>query len=246
MHRALFKILVVLGLGLGLTFTSTPVAGASTPTADRTTVVAAQTAPDCAAQEAALAKARANYGSRVSTAKKVRNILAKAQRAEKRAKTRKAKKARHAKVVKVSKQFKAEMVKVRAGLAVVRIHQDRVTSCKNVVPTGPTASPIQTLCDAGVPQEICDILGQLVPGGSTASPLYLLCQSAPQAKPLCDLISAGTAPNPADLLNVVNTVLGALGLGDLLDDLLDGLGLGTVLDLDDLLGLLDLLGGLLP
>ncbi|MCX6400524.1 MAG: hypothetical protein NTX33_11415 [Propionibacteriales bacterium] len=247
MHRALFKILVVLGLGLGLTFTSTPIANAGAPAADRAVRSAAAQAPDCSAKEAALDKARDNYGKRKSTLKKVRNALAKAKRAEKRAKTKKVKKARHARVVKLSKRVKSERAKVRAARAAVAIHKERVIDCRNSgTPTGPTASPIQTLCDAGVPQEICDILAGLVPGGSTASPLALLCSSAPQAAPLCDLISTGTAPDPADLLDVVNTVLVALGLGGLLDDLLGGLGLDSVLDPNDLLDLLDLLGGLLP
>lgn len=246
MHRALFKILVILGLGLGLTFTSMPQAFADAPAARATTAVPAQATPDCSAREAALAKARDNYGQRVSTAKKVRNILAKAERAEKRAKSKKVKKVRHARVVEVRQRLKEERARVRVAKARVEINKDKVITCRNSVPTGPTASPIQTLCDAGIPQEICDTLAALVPSGSTASPLALLCANAPQAQPLCDLISTGTAPDPAVLLEVVDQILGALGLGDLLTELLDGLGIGDILDPTDLLDLLDLLGGLLP
>ncbi|WP_435771234.1 hypothetical protein [Nocardioides sp. SYSU DS0651] len=239
MHRALIRILVGLAVTLGLALTSagTTAASAAPAAPER----AAALAPDCSAKEAALAKSRAKYGQAVREARHARNALTKAQRDERKAKTRKAKKAKHKVVVRKQKRLKTERSQMRTQKRYVEAHKARVISCRNSQsPTNPTASPIQTLCTAGVPQAVCDALAGLV--DPLAEPLTTtigqLCTAAPEAQPLCDLLLSGTTPDPASLLDVLDTVLAALGL----DGLLGGLGLGDVLEDTGLQDLLDLLG----
>ena len=82
---------------------------------------------------------------------------------------------------------------------------------------------IQALCDAGVPQQICDALAGEAGGLPTDVTIDELCEAVPEAQPLCDAFAGGT-PDATTLLAVLEGVLLALGLGDLLD-LLGGLPL---------------------
>lgn len=264
MHRALIKILVGLAVALGLTLTSTPVAQAAPAVvAER---ASSSAAASCAAEQAGLARAKQNHGRAVRAARHARNALAKAKRAEAKAETRKARKAKHKVVVRATKRLKKARAKRARKARAVKAHRAVVARCQTSTPGQPTrisqSSPIQALCDAGVPSEVCDVLGGLlgglVPAGTNplAVPLGQLCSLAPEAKPLCDLLS-GQTPDLAAFESILSDLaaqldptlveaaltglLGQLGLADLLDPS----SLGLIQDvLDTVLGELGL-GGLL-
>ncbi|GAA4807216.1 hypothetical protein ACFQ0K_01965 [Nocardioides caeni] len=242
MHRAVIKILVVLALALGLGLTSASASSAAPAAAP------AAKAGDCTNQASAVAVARRNYNRQVSQQRRAQRVHANAVRAERKATGRKAKRAAHTRVVRAKNRVAAERRDVRVSKNRVVRAKRNLSNCRNNggPDTSPTSSPIQTLCDAGLPQTICDGLASLLPtGGTTANPLSLLCAQVPEAQALCNLISTGTAPDPQDLLEVIETVLDDLGLLDLISGLLNGLGLGSLLggsELDDLLDLLGFLG----
>jgi hypothetical protein len=238
MTRNLIKILVGLAVALGLTLTSAPDVQAA-PAADGLAVRAA--APDCSAKEAALAKSRAKHGQFVRAVHHARNDLRKAKRAEHRAKTRKAKRAKHKVVVREHKQLRRAKAREQKQKRFVRAHQVQVNSCRNS--STPATSPIQTLCDAGIPQDVCDALADVVTPGAdpVTTTIAQLCAAAPtEAAPLCDLFSGiGEVPlDPATLTDVLTTVLTTLGLGDLLSQL----GLDSLIDQDVVTSLLNELG----
>ncbi|MBM9461246.1 hypothetical protein JK386_15190 [Nocardioides sp. zg-536] len=262
MHRALFKIIVGLAVALGLTLAATPGATAA-PAAP----AQAAAAPDCTAAQNAYNQSARSHTAAVKAAKsaqtklkKLKKKLKKAKVSHKKAKSKKAKKAKAKKVKKLRKQVtkarsdRDARTKYAQRTAVTRNYSaGALQRCRSGAPATGKDSPIQALCDAGLPQQVCDELAKLVPGGSSASPIGALCAQAPQAKPLCDLLG-GQVPadfDPADLLEVLQTVLGTIGLGDLLGQLPGGAGgLGDLLpetgltDLLDALGLSALLGGL--
>ncbi|MDP3894961.1 hypothetical protein, partial [Nocardioides sp.] len=78
-----------------------------------------------------------------------------------------------------------------------------------------TGSPIQALCDAGLPQEVCDALGGLIPGASAGSPI--LAQSdAGIPQEVCDALGGDFDPSqldPSVLEALLKSVLDLLGLG---------------------------------
>jgi Skp family chaperone for outer membrane proteins len=242
MSRALFKMILGLAVALGLTFAAAPIAGA-TATTGVTTQAAAT--PDCRTQEAANAKANANYNKANADVAKAKAKVAKLKK-----KLKKAQRAHHAKQV---KKLKKRLKKAKKSLKAKRSYRDRsavtrsytadaLARCKAGTPATGSASPIQALCDAGLPQALCDALAGLIPGGSTANPADLLCAQVPQAKPLCDALNGGLpggAPTtPQDLLDIVRGLLTTLGLGGLVDQL----GLTGVIDQTGLQVLLDKLG----
>ena len=248
MHSALIRILVGVGVGLGLTLTSATTATAAPAPSDR--AVAEASGPDCSAQSAALSRARNNYGQRMRVFKRARNAVLKAQRAEKRAKTRKSKRARHKVVVRAQKRLKTQRTKLRRARANVATRKAALNRCRNTPappPAEPTpASPIQALCDQGVPQEVCTELAVLA-GGTLQTTLGELCTAQPDLASLCDVL-AGTVPDSPELEGLIielhsilgidhegflDDVLGEIGLTDLigqsaLDELLESLGLGDL------------------
>lgn len=246
MNRALFKIFIGLAVAFGLTFASAPVATAA-PSADR---LAAAAAPDCTVQQSAHAKATNAHTAAAADAKaanhKVKKFKKKIKKAKKADAPRKKIKKLKKKLKKAKKARTAKVAYARTVAVTTTYTSSALSRCQTGAPATGNNSPIQALCDAGVPQPLCDALAGLIPGGSTANPIGLLCAQFPQAQPLCDLIGAGLPTDPADLLDLIEGLLVTLGLGDLLDtiglgDLLGTLGLDALLDL---LGLGGLLGGL--
>jgi hypothetical protein len=259
MNRALFKMILGLAVALGLTLGAAPIASAS-PAAPAAPAAAAQ-APDCSAQVAANNRANASYASANASVKAAQAKVTKLKKKIKKAKKHHAKKQvrKLNKKLKKAKQSLREKKQYRDRVAVTRSYTQRsLARCQAGTPAQGADSPIQALCDAGIPQALCDALAGLIPGGSTANPVGLLCAQFPQAAVLCDAISAGLPTDPADLLDLVetlaktlgldgvlNTVLGSLGIGTL-GDLLSGAGAGSLIStLTDLLNQLGL-GGLLP
>lgn len=87
-----------------------------------------------------------------------------------------------------------------------------------------------SLCGTGLPlpAEICDALGG--EGIPTDVPLDQVCAALSVVQPLCDALEGGGLPaDPEDLTGLLSPILDALGLGDLLDDLLGGLLGGGIL-----------------
>lgn len=91
---------------------------------------------------------------------------------------------------------------------------------------------LQSLCDAGIPQQICDALGGAAAPGDVS--LDTFCGLVTAAQPLCDAFTGagGALPTDADalvaLLEPLAPVLDALGVGSVLDQLIDDL-LGGIL-----------------
>jgi hypothetical protein len=247
MHSALIRILVGVGVGLGLTLTSATTAATAAPAfSDR--MVAQAAGPDCSAQAAALSRARNNYGQRMRVFKQARNAVLKAQRAEKRAKTRKAKRAKHRVVVRAQKRLRTQRTKLRSARANVATRKGALNRCRNTPPPPPPAeptpaSPIQALCDQGVPQEVCTQLAAQG-GGTLQTTLGELCTAQPDLASLCDVL-AGVVPDPAGLQDLVTTlhgILDSIGREDLLDDVLGEIGLTDLIGQSALEDLLDQLG----
>lgn len=248
MNRALIRILVGVAVGLGLTLTTATTTAAAPAPSDR----ASAAAPDCSTHADALAKARDNYGQRNRVFTKARNALKKAKRAEKRAKTRKAKRAKHKVLVRAKKRVKAQRTKLRSARANVATKKAALERCQNTptpTPAPTAASPIQVLCDRGIPQQVCTELAVLT-GGTLQTTLGELCTAVPDLAPLCDVLG-GRTPGSAELEGLVTElhgILDGLGLADLLDDVLGEIGLPGLIGqstLDALLDQLDLGGGLI-
>jgi hypothetical protein len=213
MHRALIKIMVSLALAMGLALAVGPTVGADAATrTTHATVTRATTPAACANQQAWVNSAR--------------HQVAKAKRA-----LRNAEHSRHHHAAKV-RAAKKHLAQAKHRLARARHARDTCVRNHPSQPPVTTASPIQALCDAGVPQPVCDGLAGLIPSGSTSLPIAQLCSAVPNAQPLCDAInsaSSGGLPDVSSLQSVLTTVLNAVGLGDLLNTV----GLG---DLTGLLG----------
>ncbi|HJQ05890.1 MAG TPA: hypothetical protein VJ872_10620 [Nocardioides sp.] len=202
MPRALIKILVSLALALGLTLTVSP-----------GNAHAATTPAACANQQAWVNSAQ--------------HALARAQRALRKTQHTQHQ-AHHAAKVRAAK---VRVAKARATLADARAHRDTCVRDHQTSPTVTTASPVQSLCDAGVPQPICDALAGLTSSIPSGLSIADLCAQIPNAQALCDAI-AGAASGGLDtsaLQSVLTQVLNATGLGDLLTQL----GLGDLLNLLD-------------
>jgi hypothetical protein len=215
MHRAMIKIFVSLALALGLTFTMSP-SNADAATHVAHSAARATTPSACANQQAWVNSAKHNLA-------RTQRVLRKTQAAHHQR--------HHAAKVKAAKKHVA---KAKHRLARSKHNRDVcVRNHQPATPTVTTASPVQALCDAGVPQAICDALAGLAAGAPSASDLNFasLCTQVPGAQALCDAISgaAGSGLDLSALQGVLTTVLNTVGLGDLLNTL----GLG---DLTGLLG----------
>lgn len=94
------------------------------------------------------------------------------------------------------------------------------TTTKPTTPTTTPAGPlpIQALCDAGLPQAVCDALARLAGGGLPSDiSLDALCTAVPQFQTICDAAGGGTLPtDPTALTALLQPILDLLGLGDLL------------------------------
>lgn len=231
MYRALTKIFVALALAMGLTYA---VAGTATAAPAERQVVGR--AASCSAEQSNAARAQTLYRNAVRAANKARAAYKKAQRVERKAASKKAKKRAHVKTVKARKKVvatkrNASASKNRAVAASQAYNKCRAGNNPSPQPS-PTASPIQALCNAGIPQVVCDTLAQLIPQGSTTSPLSQLCSAAPQTQQLCDLLLSGPSISAGDLQIVLDQVVD--GLPDPLNILLK-----PVLDLLKSLGILN-------
>jgi len=208
--RTLVGIAVALGLAVGLTGTiSTAQAAPATPSA----VSAA--APDCSAEQATLDQANADRAATQQKLRAAKRELRKAKRALRAAKAAH----RTAKVERLQKRVKRLQRKVRRLKRQLEARNAEVATAQQArddcLAGGAASSPVQVLCDGGVPQEVCDALASL--GGGTPDTLTLdaLCTAVPKAQPLCDAFAGGT-PDPTKLLTVLTDVLTTLGLEDLL------------------------------
>ncbi|HWJ83211.1 MAG TPA: hypothetical protein VNS55_13325 [Nocardioides sp.] len=197
MHRALIKMIVSLALAAGLTISVVAA-----------TEGAASAAPKTAAAAATCSTEQANYDSAVAHKQTIQHKLKKARHALRVAK-------RHHNRAKVRKlRHRIHRLERRLDSAKSRVASTR-TSLETCQAGGGTSSPIQSLCDQGVPQPVCDGLGALAGGGSGAS-FQQLCDAAPQAQPLCDAAAGGGFPSdPSQFAGLLTPVLDALGLGAL-------------------------------
>ncbi|MCL2542491.1 MAG: hypothetical protein FWE71_08550 [Nocardioidaceae bacterium] len=214
MYRALIKIVVSLALALGVALAVGTTSTATAAPAHSAAVRTVAKASPCAAKQGRVNQAKRNLRKASQSLKRIeRNHHARHHAAKVRAAKKHVRKA------------KSWLNRAR------RAHNVCVNNHRGSGSGGGTtsASPIQALCDAGVPQPVCDALAGLIPGGSTSLPISQLCSAAPQAQPLCDALNGGGIPSASDLQGLLTQVLNALGLGDLLGT--TGLGdLTTVLN----------------
>ncbi|NYJ02118.1 hypothetical protein HNR19_002816 [Nocardioides thalensis] len=240
MYRCVFKIFVSLALALGLTtvVVSTTSAAHAAPASAGVTRAAA----DCSAEQSTLDSIRAKR-------KATKQKLAKAKRIKKRTavQLRRAKaNDNRARVIKLKRKMKKLTRQIRKLTRRVHNQNRAVQAAKAVLAecqdSGGTGSPIQDLCPP-LPQALCDGLGGAIPGGSADSPLQALCDAVPQLQPLCD--AAGGAGLPTELgalTDLLQPLLDAAGLGDLLGgglpslDALCGAGLPLPAGICDALG----------
>lgn len=191
MTRSLMRLLAVVLVALALVAggTTSP-AGAAGAAAQRDAVTSPSAA--CQSQYGRFTASAASYNARTQQVrraeKRVRAKQARVDRAstpkQKRKATKKLHKAERAQRRQVAQQDRLKKVAV----ADYNAWQD----CE--ADAGAPASPIQALCDQGLPQAVCDAFTSLpLPGGTTTGgPLQPLCDAgAPQA--LCD---AATLPSP--------------------------------------------------
>lgn len=248
MYRALIKIVVALALATGLTY-ATGGASNAAPAAAESSV--APRAASCSAEQKKLGNARAVYANWVKVTKKSRASYKKAQRVEKKTVGKKAKKRAHAKTVKarnkyVSNAKRSDVAKKRAVAA--RRAYDKCVAANQPQPApAPSASPIQVLCDAGIPQVVCDQLVVVIPGGDATSTIKQFCTAFPQGAQLCTLLDNNSTLDPALLVTTLNQIINLLpepssGLLQPVFDLLKLNGLGGSVSANQLNALLSQLG----
>lgn len=165
-----------------------------------------------------------------------------------KAKSRKAQAKLRKQLVVVKQAQKRAAQAVKAAKADVDDVVADVTGCFEEL----TDTVIQTLCDGGLPQEICAALDDLAelptPTPGATSPFQDVCDELTALQPLCD-VTAGVDPEAVadETMTDLEDVFGFLG-SYTLDDLfglLQGFGLPDLGDvsLDDLGDLGGLLGG---
>nr|WP_278256361.1 hypothetical protein [Nocardioides convexus] len=198
MHRALFKLVLAPAVGLGLTFTSVGVPATAAPVQKAPAAAAAPAAasPDCTSQKNASNRAHATYGRSVAALKRANATAAKALKTLKKAQAKKAhgKKAKKAKKKTVAKakrhyavarnaqaKSKANYNSAKKADATARSRYQECTA----VPSGPAASPVQSLCDAGIPQPICDTLAKPDPQRQRRQPSGAAVQPTPRRPLRC-------------------------------------------------------------
>ncbi|GAA3825155.1 hypothetical protein [Nocardioides panacisoli] len=197
MHRALIRMFVALALAAGLSFavvgTTAGNASAAQP--------AARAAGSCTTEQSNYNAALAHKHAVKHKLKKAKHALKQAKRHHNKAKVRHLRKKVHRLYHRLqSAETKAE--KARAAL----------NTCKA---GGGTSSPIQTLCDSGVPQPVCDALAGLAGGGLPSDvSLDTLCTQVPQAQPLCDAAAGSGLPtDPSALTGLLGQIPGLPGGG---------------------------------
>ncbi len=203
MPRSLFRIVLGLAIAVGLSFAIVGPRSAS----------AAPVAPTAVSSQATQAAA-ADCSDQQQRVRSVRSKLSAAKQALRKAKRQlRGAKANHnaAKVQRLKKRVRTLQRRIRRLRNSLGSARAALYSCQNQ--SAGTDSPIQALCDAGVPQNVCDELAALVPGGGTPDGVSLdaLCTAVPEAQPICDAFAGGT-PDPTTLLTIVQGVLLSLGL----------------------------------
>jgi len=217
------KIFVSLALALGLT---TAVVGTSSAAQAAPATGVTRAAAACQAERAVLDSARAKRQG-------TKQRLTRAQRARKRTavQLRRAKaNGNQARTVRLQRKLRGidrrlTVLQRRSRNQARAVQAAREVLAECVNGTGGAESPIQDLCDAGLPQALCDTLGGLVPGGGPASPLQAVCDALTPLQPLCDAADRGLPSSPAALFDVVRPLLSAAGLDTLIaivEDLLAG------------------------
>lgn len=245
LSRLVLTIALALGLVLGVAATTTSSASAAP---EQVTAKATS----CASQQSAVARARANHGRATRAVRHARNALRKAQQHH----------ARKAVVVRKKRTVKRSVRHWRATGRTLRTAKGRLTACQNAgggtngggggTPTSPAAaSPVQVLCDAGIPQEVCDALAGLVPtaGGDplTATLGQLAAVLPPEVSAMfLQFLADPSAATPTQLTQLLDSVLALVQGNGILASLLTTILTGNPLALLDGLGLVDVLGPLSP
>ncbi|GAB3858129.1 hypothetical protein GCM10028801_17620 [Nocardioides maradonensis] len=197
MYRTLTKILVSLALALGLSL----VAGTAASQAATTTTASSTAANPCTTQHN-----RVNHAKKA--VKKAKKALKKAKHTHKAAKIKKAKK----RLAKAKKSLRNAQKALKRCQSSTSGGGTGGTGGGTGGGTTPGAPSLQALCDAGVPQTVCDTLAQLTGSLSPSSlPLDQFCTSVPQAADLCNALKGGA--DASTLTNLVTTLLNTLGLG---------------------------------
>ncbi|GAB4008251.1 hypothetical protein [Nocardioides ultimimeridianus] len=201
MHRVLIKILVSLALAAGLTLTAGP-----------GSAQAATTPAACANQQAWVNSARHDLARAERALRRTQHAHHQAHRADKVA------------------AAKRHVAHAKERLADARESRDACKRDQDAAPTVTAASPVQSLCDAGLPQAICDALATAAFSIPSDLSIGQLCAQVPGAQALCDaVIGAADGLDTSALQSVLTQVLDGLGLTDLL----------TTIGLGDLTNLLD-------
>ncbi len=215
MQRSWTRILLSFAVALGLSVAS---AGFTSPSHGATT-----TASPTISGETSMAKSGTCAKQRKRTTKTKRVVT------KRKKQVRKAKRQhRHHAVKKHKKQLKKAKVRHKKAKKALK----RCRRAQNHGNDGPsTASPIQALCDAGLPQPICDALAGLAPGGDPADQIQTLCDNGvPQE--VCDGLAQLLQTDPGDPGSAVDALVDLLGgivgqlpepLGPGLADLLEAL-----------------------
>lgn len=167
----------------GTSATAAPVRAAAGQSAER--------ANECGQQQSRLAQTQRNakikrtqFAKAGKVLKQANKRLQKAKKSGQKALIKNAKKG--VKRAKVNKAVKARNLKKARSMVASAARQLR--ACQQAGGGGGTAGPLQPVCDAGLPQAVCDAVDSLpLPGGipGAASPIQTLCDAGlPQA--ICD------------------------------------------------------------
>ena len=197
MHRALIRMFVALALAAGLSFA---VVG--------TTAGNATAAQPAARATGSCTTEQSNYDAALAHKHVVKHKLKKAKHALRVAKHHH----NRAKVRHLRKKVHRLYHRLQAAEAKAESARAALNTCKN---GGGTSSPIQTLCDSGVPQPVCDALAGLAGGGLPSDvSLDTLCTQVPQAQPLCDAAAGSGLPtDPSALAGLLGQIPGLPGGG---------------------------------
>ncbi len=182
----LISVALVIGF-TGATATAAPARAAAQQTAQQT----AERANECGQQQARVAQTKRNAKTKKAQLVKAGKVLKQANK-----RLQKAKKSGQKALVKSAKKNvkrakanrAAKATKLRKARNMVAVAAKQLRACQQANNGGSTGGPLQPLCDAGLPQPICDALDALpLPGGvsTSASPIQALCDAGlPQA--ICD------------------------------------------------------------
>lgn len=167
----------------GTSATAAPVRAAAGQSTERANECGQQQARVAQTQRNAKIK-RAQLAKATKVVKQANKRLQKAKKSGQKALIKDAKKG--VKRAKANKALKSKNLRKARNLVAVAAQQLR--ACQQAGGGGGTAGPLQPVCDAGLPQEVCDALdGLALPGGvvGASSPIQSLCDAGlPQA--ICD------------------------------------------------------------